>query len=91
MDKTLDQSEKQQYYRSMWFLLDPLTSLKRTHELLPLTISLCLLIVCRLRYYRESYHYIFLENQDADILYLSTKFECDWFTNNGDLLSDRNH
>ena len=31
----------------------------------------------------------FSEDQDVDILYLSTKFELDQFTNNGDLLADR--
>ena len=31
----------------------------------------------------------FLEDQDVGILYLSTKFELNQFTNNGDLLSDR--
>ena len=32
----------------------------------------------------------FSEDRDMGILYLSTRFELDWSTNNGDLLSDRN-
>ena len=34
---------------------------------------------------------IFSEDWDVGILYLSTKFELDWSTNNEDLSSDRNH
>ena len=33
----------------------------------------------------------FSEDRDVGKLYLSTQFELDRFTNNGDLLSDRNH
>ena len=32
-----------------------------------------------------------VEYRDVGTLYLSAKFELDWSTNNGDLLSDRNH
>ena len=46
-------------------------------------------IYSRLRVYRESYHFDFLYDQNASILYLSTKFELDLFINNGDLLSDK--
>ena len=52
-----------------------------------------MLIFFRLRSYQESHHYIsiFSEDQDAGIFYLSSKFELDRSTNNGDLLSDTNH
>ena len=33
----------------------------------------------------------FFEDRDVGFLYLSTKFELDQSTNNGDLLSDMNH
>ena len=33
----------------------------------------------------------FSEDLDVGTLYISTKFELDWFTNNGDISSDRNH
>ena len=33
----------------------------------------------------------FSEDRDMGILYLFTKFELDRYTNNGDLLSDRNY
>ena len=59
------------------------TPLRPLVELFPLTISLFLFVISRLRFYRE--------DQDGGILYLSTKFELDHFTNNRDLLSDRNH
>ena len=38
----------------------------------------------RLHFYRESYHYEFSEDLEMGILYLSSKFERDRFTNNGD-------
>ena len=33
----------------------------------------------------------FSEDRDVGILYLSTKFVLDWFTNNGGLFLDRKH
>ena len=43
----------------------------------------------RLRFYRESYDYDISENRAVSIIYLSTKFELDRFSNNGDLLSGK--
>ena len=55
-------------------------------------ISLFLLImhIHLLRFYRKNYHYeFFLKDLDVGTLYLSTKFELNWFTNNGNLSSDK--
>ena len=46
-------------YPLSYHLIDPITSNSRIHELLLLTISLFLLIISRLRFYRESYLYEF--------------------------------
>ena len=50
------------------------------------------IVFSRLRFYHESYHYavfIFSEDRDVGILYISTKFELEQCINNGQLLSDR--
>ena len=72
-------------------LIDPISSLSRTHnwhKLRPLTISMFLIIISLLLFFfRGSYHNEFFGG--LSILYFTTKFEIDRFTNNRDLLSDR--
>ena len=49
----------------------------------------CLVIFFPLHFLSEFYHYNFGEYWGVGILFLSTKFELDLFTDNGDLLLDR--
>ena len=58
-----------------------ITSLSRTHELFPLTISLFLLILICV-FIMRAIIMNFLEDRDVGILYLSTKFELDQSINN---------
>ena len=80
---------KQEDYRPMRSNSSPFHPLL---ELFPLTISLFKLIISCLRFNRKSYHCkFFLQYQDVVVFQLSTKFELDRSTSNGDLLSESNH
>ena len=60
-------------------------------ELFPLTISLFAHYFIACVFIMNAITKNFSEDWDEGIFYLSTKFELDRSTNNGDLLSDRNH
>ena len=64
------------------------STLSRTHNLFPLTISLLLFIIYCLPFYCENYQYDFFLRIEILVYSLSTKFELDSFLNIGDLLAD---
>ena len=70
-------------------LLLPLV-IKAENKIFPLHLALCLLIVFRVCFYVKAIIVIFSDDCDGSIFYLSAKFELDQFTNNSNLLSDRN-
>ena len=81
-------TNKQKDYRSMRsnsILLHPLV------ELLPLTINLFCSLFLSCVFIMKAIIMNCSESWDVGIFYLSTKFELDQFTNNGDLFSDWNH
>ena len=55
----------------------------------PLHISLLVSYILACVFIMKAIILNFSEDWDVGIFYRSTKFELDWFTNNGDLLADR--
>ena len=57
----------------------------------PYPISLLVSFILACVFIEKAIIMKFSEDLDMGILYLSTKFELTWSTNNGNLLSDKNH